>query len=365
MRSKYKVSLLLSSVSILVSQMPVFAYIDWNWPMNQIPSNPKEIERAMTAYNSGEIDTAISALTNVKGMSPEDCRVRHILAELYREQKRFTEARNEYQELINFETKYMSNNSSKPGWMDPTQLKMEIADSYFEQGSISEAQQMYRDLAQQRPTWLEPRKMLGRCLEMQGDYEGARQHYKTLLDSGAAASAGDKNYLMSMVTNLDKAIEAKSQSAQGQQVATQPGGPAGVPANGMPANMHQPMGNNSFGSRSFSAAPGHAMPSSPYGTPGGIGSASPSHTVVATGPLAEATADITGKKYDAAIAKLKPIVQKSAGNAQAHYLMAIASVGKGDYKTAKEEYELTLKYAQDLKLQKLASSGLLKIQNKN
>lgn len=335
--------------------------------MNQIPSNPKEIERAMTAYNGGDVDTAISALTNVKGMSQEDCRVRHILAELYKEQKRYSEARNEYQELINFETKYMSNNTSKPGWMDPSQLKMEVAETYMEQGSVPEAMQIYRDLSQQRPTWMDPRRMIGRCMEVQGDLDGARQQYRTLIDTGLATSAGDKSMLMNQIAYLDKQIEAKSgQGAGGQQVATQPGGPPnGMPPNGMPNNM-QPMGNSfGNGSRSFSATPGHQMPSSPYGMPGSMpGSSMVSHAV-STGPLAAATADITGKKYDAAIDKLKPIVQKSANNAQAHYLLAIAYVSKGDYKTAKEEYELTLKYAQDLKLQKLASAGLMKIQNKN
>ena len=96
----------------------------------------------------------------------------------------------------------------------------------------------------------------------------------------------------------------------------------------------------------------------------GTGGMTSAPRAAGTGPLQLAADEISSRKYEAAITRLKGVIQKDKANAQAHYLLAVAYASSHQTASAKEEYEATLKYAQDMKLQKLASAGLAKMQGK-
>lgn len=350
----------MGSLAFIGQYLPAYAFpIDWNWPQNMIPSNPREIDRAIAAYSGGDVDTAIIALNGIKGAQNEDCRARHILVDIYRDQKRYTDALRELQDLYMVEAKFASNNTSKPGWMNPPGIRLEMADVMLDAGQYQEAIALYRELAQAQPSWTQPRYGVARAFEALGEFEQARGEWKSIL-SAPGVTASEKAGLNDRIANLDKVIAQQAAGPQGNPQAVpgqgQPPGQAGYTPTTSTASRqtgYSPQaGGRPLGSSSISAVPSGGFASS---------------TVTATrgsGPLSIAAEEISSKKYDAAITRLKGVIQKSPNNAQAHYLLAVAYVSSRQFASARDEYEATLKFAQDMTLQKLASAGLTKIMGK-
>ena len=350
MQSKLKCALLLGAAFSL-TVLPVFANVDWNWPGGMIPSDPKEIDKATTAYASGDVDGAITILNNLKARQGDDCRVRHILIDIYKEQRRYSEAKSELADLSTVESRFISKNPMNyPGWMDPQQLKVELGTISMAEGNHQEALNSFREATQMKGSNPhEAKKYMGMCYEQMGDHEQAMSTYKSALEAGGSSfNAGDKAFFVQAIARLDK---SNSGGGGGEQTQGHSQGQQPVQGSEQPEQGGRPSG---FGSSSVSTRiPGAGGPPRAI-TP----------TVMGTGPLQDAANEISSRKYDAAIARLKPIAEKAPANAQAHYLLAVAYASTGKYELARKEYEATLKYAQEMKLLKLATSGLQKIQGK-
>lgn len=367
--------------------------VDWNWPAGQIPSDGKAIEKAMSFYQSGELDSAIITLNGIKGA--QDCRARHILADIYREQKRYADAKRELQEIHGIETQFMANNSARPSWMDPNGLRLEMGDMALEQGETQEALAIYREVVQANPKSTQARLSIARVYESKGELEEAKNSYRSIIDSGIPLYTQEKSNILDSINRLEKMMEHQARGAdqhQGQHPGQQGQGqmPQGqYPPGQMPQGQYPPgqMGQYPPGQMPPGQYPGqmgqgqypgqmpppgypstavndnygsHSMQAAGSGSDGGRAAASKAKE----GPLQWAMEEIAAKKYDDAILRLKEALKVAPKNAQAHYLLAIAYANTSKYKEAKDEYEAVLKFAQDTRLKSMANGGLTKLQGK-
>ena len=332
--------------SILIS--PAFA-IDWNWQM--IQSNQKEVDKAMSEYNSGDADAAITTLSSLKSGATPDVRAIHIISDIYKEQKRYDDAKRELQEIINAYQIFMRSHNVGPNF-DTCSLKCEIGDVCLEEGNVQEALSTFKEAQSLGPNRSTPRAGIARCYERLGDFDAAKTHYKSILEL-PSTNQMEKSAYLERISQIDKFLSSRSQQAAGAS-APQSGGPPVSTAQQQAALPPAPQQiGTGPASRVEVSAPGSgSVGPARVNAPGG-------------GPLQQAAEEISAKKYEAAIARLRALIQKLPTNAQAHYLLAVAYASSHQGASAREEYEATLKYAQDLALQKLATSGLAKLQVKH
>lgn len=352
MIDKFKTFVLVTATSACSLALPVFATVDWNW--NQVPSDPAEIDKAMTTYQSGDVDSAISVLNNLKNGKSQDVRSRHILVDIYREQKRYPDAKRELTEMIAVFQQYVASHTVSPPWMDSNSLKCELGDICLEEGNQVEALNHYREALAGRPNLAQARVAIANILLRQGDVDGAKQQYKTLLET-PNLSTGEKSYYMSALEQLEQAPQ-QQQQRQGQAL---PQGTSVPQGRGSSSVIMQGRGMTQ-GMPQGALMPNQSNPGQSQMPPA---SASPS-AAGAKEPIQLALGDISSKKYESAIARLKGIIEKSPANAQAHYLLAVAYASSHQSVFARSEYEATLKYAKDPRLQGMASAGLSKLGGK-
>lgn len=342
----------LLSVSVLFAASPVqncWASIDWNWPNNMIPSDQKQIDKAYSAYQEGDIDTAVLTLNGIKGAQQNDCRARHILAEIYLDTKRYGEAKRELQEMYQVELNLDKANTAKIGWVNPPQIRLEYAQACDSEGSHSEAINIYRELQNSKADWVEPRYYMAQSYELQGDHEQARNHYKALLESGVPM---DYSYRQHIEQRLKRMQEHLSPTTP-QQTAHSNAAQTGTPQTGS-----RPMTTLASGS-SPTPMPSNFGSSASFSRPVPQASTNQATTLKA-GPLEDASIDIRNRKYDAAINRLKEYLGRQPKDGQAHYLMAVAYASSRQYALARDAYEKTLQYG-EISLQKLATIGLSKL----
>lgn len=341
----------LLSVSILLSVSPLqncWASIDWNWPQNQIPSDQKQIDKAYSAYQEGDVDTAVLLLNGIKGAQQNDCRARHILAEIYLETKRYGEAKREFQEMYQVELNLEKANTAKIGWVNPSQVRLEYAQACDSEGSHSEAINIYRELQNSNPTWVEPRYYIALSYELQGDHEQARNHYKALLESGVPMDYSYKQHIEQRLKRMQEQLSPTTPQQTAHSNATHTAAPQQVasrPITTLNDGASRPMsslGNSASFSRPVAAPPSNQA------------------TTLKAGPLEDASIDIRNRKYDAAINRLKDYLGRQPKDGQAHYLMAVAYASTRQYALARDAYEKTLQYG-EISLQKLATIGLSKL----
>lgn len=364
MRQKIAVSLtrrlLFTLPLISLNIQPVFA-IDWNWPNNQIPSDQKAIDSAYKAYQDGDADTAIVLLNGVKGAANSDCRVRHILSEIYLERKRYQEAKRELQDLYQAEINLEKANTAKIGWVNPAGIRYEYANVCAEEGNYPEAINVYRELQQGNQSWLQPRFGIAKSYELMGDHEQARNAYKSILDSGIAISYADRGAIESRMSEMNKAIDARLQGNANPQTAQIPNAQQ---MGGQPVNM-APMGGGSVLTSQMPGSPGSSFGShTPLGSSMGGRSVSikpaSAGTTLKAGPLEDAASDIRNRKYESAITRCKDFLTRQPKDGQAHYLLGIAYASTRQFDLARNAYEKTIEYG-DISLQKLATMGLSKL----
>lgn len=337
-------------VGFSLGSAPSAMSIDWDWPNRMIPSDQKVIDKAYDAYREGDADTAIILLNGLKGAQNNDCRARHILAEVYKEQKRYTDAKREYQELYQTELNLEKSNTAKIGWVDPPMIRYEYAQACMSEGSFPEAINVFRDLQNEKPTWLHPRYSIGECYEMQGDHEQARNHYKALIESGIPMDANFKTTLKDRLDHVQKQLDHQSNPGETTAANIPNVGTVGQPA------TTRPLSGGSLASTHM----GVTTPAS-FSRP--IAPKSQGTTLKA-GPLEDATVDIRNRKFDAAITRLKDYLTRQPKDGQAHYLLAISYASTRQFTLAREAYEKTLQFG-DISLQKLATVGLSKLPKTN
>ncbi len=366
-----------------------YAAVDWNWPQGQIPSNPGEIDRAMTFYQNGEIDSAIITLNGIKGA--QDCRVRHILADIYRESGRFADAKRELQDIAGIESQFIANNTARPSWMDPLAIKLELGDTALQEGQAQEALSIYREVQQASPKLTQARTSIARVYESTGEIEQARNQYKSIIDSGIPLYTAEKSQIMERISQLEKHMEdeharqrAEQKAAHGH-VSNENGTHNAKQA--APQNQIHQLQTAQHENQAHGGPAAYAQP--PYDLqnayPAHLQAGSKWHTQTAAqrqasriyedqaqsagtqkqGPLHWAMQEISQKKFDDAIVRLKLALKEAPQNAQVHYLLAIAYANTGKFSDAKSEYQEVLKHCQDSRLKTLAQGGLSKIQNKN
>ena len=334
------------------------ATINWDWPSRgTIPSDQKQIDKAYEAYQEGDSDTAILILNGVKGAQNQDCRVRHILADIYVTQKRYGDAKREFQDLYQTETNLEKANTAKIGWVDPPQIRYEFAQTAMLEGSYGEAINIFRELQNQKPTWIQPRLGIAECYETQGDHEQAHNHYKALLESGIPMDFEYKIIIKQRLDNMKKQLEraqAGGNNAQQPNVPPPEQGSTGrTLGSGGSLLGTSPMHGSSMGSPSIHGSSQVAF-NRPAEPPRNAG------TTLKTGPLEDASIDIRNRKFDSAITRLKDYLTRQPKDGQAHYLLAVSYASTRQYTLAREAYEKTLQYG-ELSLQRLATVGLSKL----
>ncbi len=343
---RFSLALGMIVAAVLLTQSPVFA-VDWSWPMGQLNAvNAKEIDKAQGLYSSGEIDSAIQVLSTLKGLPGDDCRARHVISEIYKEQKRYQDARRELHELITVINTYTSTHTVTPPWMDTVPIKIEMGDLSAQDGNLNEALAQYQEILQSRPKNVLALAQIARIYEMQRDFEGAKAQYKVILE--ASVSPGEKSYYTDRIAELDKAIAAARNSGQPQGPAGgAPTGPGTQGTTGMSPGRMPPAG----GAQVLSGPGGQLIASGKAATT----------TTGAPNPLRLALEEITNRKYDSAIPLLKKVLQTSPTSGQAHYLLGVAYAGDHQFDAARGEYETAIKCSQDIQLQGLAKKALSKL----
>ncbi|MBX9569112.1 MAG: tetratricopeptide repeat protein [Candidatus Obscuribacterales bacterium] len=330
--------------------------VDWNWPNNQIPSDQKAIDKAYTAYQEGDVDTALIVLNGVKGAQNNDCRARHILADIYLEQKRYGDAKRELQDMYQTELALEKANTAKIGWVNPPQIRLEYAKACAAEGNHGEAINIFRELQNSNPKWVEPRYQIAYSYELQGDHEQARNHYKGLLESDVPMDYGTRQHIEQRLAQSQKRLETP---AQGSTVA--PSLPT-VAHTGTGTSLAPIGSGSSFGDSPTFAGPGSSPAS--FARPVAPAMQKSHGTTLKAGPLEDATVDIRNRKFDAAIVRLKDYLTRQPKDGQAHYLLAIAYASTRQYTLARDAYEKTLQHG-DIALQKLATVGLSKLPKSN
>jgi Tfp pilus assembly protein PilF len=370
----------LFAITILsFSQLAASAAVDWNW--NNVPTDQATLDKAMTTYQNGDVESTIGTLNSLKNGKSQDVRSRHILVDIYKEQKRYPDAKRELSEMIGVFQQYITSHNVSPPWMNPNTLKCEIGDICMEEGNTAEALGYYREALNGQPNLTQARMAIANALVRQGDIDGAKQQFKSAMET-PNLSSGEKSYFMSALNQLEQ--QQNQQAQGGQQGAQGQGRPGqgmpgmqgqGMPGQGMPGQGMQGQGMPGQGmpgqGMPGQGMPGQGMPGQAYSGPGsssvsmgGTSSGSRPLAVASNDPMQMALGDISSKKYDSAITRLKSILEKSPANAQAHYLLAIAYASSHQSVSAKSEYEATLKYTRDPKLQSMASAGLSKLGGK-
>lgn len=329
-----------------IALAPTALAIDWNWPNNMIPSDQKSIDKAYAAYQDGDVDTAILTLNGIKGAQNNDCRARHILAEIYLDQKRYSEAKHELMDMYNTEIALEKANTAKIGWVDPPQIRMEYADACAAEGSYPEAINIYRELTAIKP--VNAGFAIGKAYNSMGEHEQARNQFKHLLESGIKMTYADRSAIEESLAMLNKHLDAEGKGTQTVAATTNE---VRRPAE---SGTLSPMGASSGHSSSYVAHTGYgthiAAPAAPKN----------SGTTLKAGPVEDAANDIRNRKFDSAITRLKDVLTRQPKNGQAYYLLAVAYASSRQFVLARDAYEKTLEFG-DISLQKLATVGLSKL----
>lgn len=326
--------------------------VTWDWHLAFCPSDEKGLTNAAQLYRSGEVENCLIALGNIKLARPNDCRVLHIIAEVYKETKRFTEAKQTLSDLLALEQKI----GSAP-YIDIPQIKYEIAQVCQEMGRDDEALPLYLQVTEADPKNAFFRLSVAKTYERLGELSNARESY--VLSLNLVRETDIRDFINERIAHIDDL-----QANPGKQVRKPPPGPppgSSGSASSFPSSLGS-SGHSSIPDSNF--ATGHSSISSAGGgtTSGGGGTTSANAPQITSPVLKDALQDMSSKNYTSAITKLQNHLAKNKTDGEGHYLLAVCLVATRKFSDAAKEYELALEHANNLKLQKLASQGLAKLQ---
>jgi tetratricopeptide (TPR) repeat protein len=351
-KDRYRNALLVAALVMLSSASSAFA-VAWDWNANAMPQHDKSIKRAQDAYVEGDIEGALIILNQCKGQSQDDCRIRHILVEIYNEHKRYPEARSEMSEMIAVEQRLNRvTATARPMWADVPQAKLELATIFENEGDYFSAIRVYQEAqaladVERQKDWMQPRLGIAHCHEAQKEWAQAKQAYESATKD-PYMTASTKTYIQEKIAEMDQRISG------GSDVATAAGGshPTGTQKAGGGGSITTASSPGNFPKTSFGNVPlaTPAQRSSP-----------PVNRPVA---VQQALQEIDLKHYDSASTILANYLARNKTNGEAHYLLAVTYAFQKKYAEAAKEYESAIEFANNLQLQRKASDGLRKIQPK-